>query len=279
MQVETFDLAELPRHLPPALDPAAVVSLAAIRTGVVNPSGSGVAITPNLVVTAGHVVDDYLATVQADAPWGVQGSSALSPAHKHRAWHFGALQRMDESDLAILVSASMNPPFMTLQPATLCLTPPEPGEEVFALGFHSSRMEPQNEPNTYLWHEMPALSRGNVIDVYPQRRDSAMAPFPCFSLGIDIFGGMSGGPVFNSSGQVLGFISSGITGETYAVATLVWPLLAMHFSEPALGYGYAPTLYEAVLRGQVLACGIRRVFPSFDEAGVLTQVALLERPA
>lgn len=275
MKVERFPLEQLPDHLPPGVDPACVLSLSAARPGETHTSGSGVVITPHLVLTARHVVEDYEETIGSQSStWGIQGASALSPAHQNRAWHFDAALKVGQSDQALLVNASTHPPFVTVRPATLALVPPEPGDEVFAIGFHSGTATPAGSPDTYFVNEQIAVSRGIVTDVYHQSRDRVMAPFPCFHADLEVFGSMSGGPVFNASGDVCGVISLGITGSTHTTVASVWPLLVRQLDHPRLQASYASTVYEAVLRCQIAANGLSRIEPSFGPDGVLRGISL-----
>lgn len=58
-------------------------------------------------------------------------------------------------------------------------------------------------------HEWRA-SRGPVIDVFPSRRDSVEGPFPSFHAEVHCPRGMSGGPVFDTNGGVVGVVSRGL---------------------------------------------------------------------
>lgn len=51
---------------------------------------------------------------------------------------------------------------------------------------------------------------GEIQEHLPQGRDK-MLPNPCYHTTINILGGASGGPVFNSKGQVIGINSTGFT--------------------------------------------------------------------
>ena len=136
----------------------------------------------------------------------------------------------------------------------------------------------KRQPETYIWDESPALCRGNVLEVFHLGRDTVMAPYPCFSVQLDAFGGMSGGPVFNVEGKVLGVISSAISDSEYALAALVWPLLSLNLAQEIRELGYPRTVYEAVLHSQILAEGILRVQAEFGPDGLITRVSLLEKP-
>ena len=54
-------------------------------------------------------------------------------------------------------------------------------------------------------------SSGLVTELYLDGRGSHMKG-PCVEVAMNVVGGMSGGPVFNSAGKIVGVISSGFDG-------------------------------------------------------------------
>ncbi|WP_084293138.1 serine protease [Bradyrhizobium sp. WSM3983] len=88
---------------------------------------------------------------------------------------------------------------------------PVRGERVLALGFPDLDAEEGREErpiSQYLYG-----SFGEITDVEPA--DGARGrPWPVIRLAAEWPGGMSGGPVFNESGNVIGVVSSGIAGGT-----------------------------------------------------------------
>jgi S1-C subfamily serine protease len=62
------------------------------------------------------------------------------------------------------------------------------------------------------------LCRGVVEQAFPRRRDISLIKFPCFQFDTIDRPGMSGGPVVNNEGSIIGIVSSGYdTGPSYAV--------------------------------------------------------------
>ena len=63
---------------------------------------------------------------------------------------------------------------------------------------------------------------GTIHQVFLEGRDRIVQPGICFETSLNIPGGGSGGPVFNSKGQVFGVVSSGITEAevTYVVSVV-----------------------------------------------------------
>jgi S1-C subfamily serine protease len=59
--------------------------------------------------------------------------------------------------------------------------------------------------------------RGFVAEIFPRRRDASMVKFPSFQFDATDRPGMSGGPVVNGDGSIIGIVSSGYdTGPSYA---------------------------------------------------------------
>lgn len=72
------------------------------------------------------------------------------------------------------------------------------------LGFSNPKFEiKQPPPNMEVDLSAEARStRGCVSDVYVQARDASFMNFPCFRTTAQFKGGMSGGPIFNSEGEL-----------------------------------------------------------------------------
>ncbi|MEO8000663.1 MAG: trypsin-like peptidase domain-containing protein [Arenimonas sp.] len=60
---------------------------------------------------------------------------------------------------------------------------------------------------------MSRIGFGIVTDLYPDGRDSVMLPFPCFQSDMPIYGGNSGGPVFDEKGRICGINCSSFGGS------------------------------------------------------------------
>lgn len=57
------------------------------------------------------------------------------------------------------------------------------------------------------------INKGEVLEIFPEKRDSVMMPFPCFRTDIPIYGANSGGPVFDRLGRVCGINRTSIEGQ------------------------------------------------------------------
>lgn len=205
----------------------AVVSLAGFFNDEFISIGSGIMIGPGLVLTATHVLDEF--------PRSGSGPVLLSflPDGAARAWlptatvtssgksEFVMHDRKVVSDLTV-VSCSLNSEAyithpLSLAPIELCL--PLPGQRLWAVGFRHGAIESSVAPVT------PLVSSGLVTACYPHGRGERMRS-PCIEVSMEALGGMSGGPVFNEDGRLVGIVSSSFDGgPTYV--TLVWDSLRL----------------------------------------------------
>lgn len=123
------------------------------------------------------------------------------------------------SDAAILVTEM--PPTLPPQPFidTDC---PHAGDTCSALGY--SDMITTIDEDLGWADTNPTVEfnfrvcRGIVEQVFPRRRDKSMVKFPCFQFDTINQPGMSGGPVVNDDGSIIGIVSTGYdTGPSYAI--------------------------------------------------------------
>lgn len=187
------------------------------------PIGSGVMIGPGLLLTATHVLEEIAAT----------GSPPLFLTFlpsRARAWlghssvtgsglsEFDAHRRTN-SDIT-LVSCTLNSDAhmdhqLTLAPLQVAL--PLVGDRLWAFGYRHHDFEAKTSRLT------PLVSSGLVTAVFPDGRGERM-PAACIEVAMDTFGGMSGGPVANDDGYVIGVVSSSFDGGPSYV-TLIWDVM------------------------------------------------------
>lgn len=113
---------------------------------------------------------------------------------------------------------------------TVSLTMPQPGDLVCAVGFPEIRTFKQKSCEVYVPKEGMAVSYAKVIQVVPERGQYEKSPIAIVES--DWPGGMSGGPVFDRSGSVVGVVSRELPGAAHAPSrgtfTLLRPVLE-HF--------------------------------------------------
>jgi Trypsin-like peptidase domain len=200
--------------------------------------GSGVMIAPGLLLTATHVLNDLPTNTMpliftfpsqgAIRVWrGFQTSTLKGPG---LFVPFGDVGRSIHSDLTlmscVLVSdAYAEHPMMFV---VLEMGLPLRGERLWAVGFR------QGDLSVSPTRVAPLLSSGLVTACYPHGRGNRM-PSPCLEVEMPTEGGMSGGPVLNSKGHVVGIVSSSLDtpeslGPTYV--TLAWDAMRMSINVP-----------------------------------------------
>lgn len=185
--------------------------------------GSGVMVGPGLLLTATHVLDEF--------PREGGGPVFLTfLPHAARAWlphdlmTVSGQSDVDESRRKVsdvsLVSCTLNSaehqdfPLM-LVPMQVAL--PLIGERLWAFGYRHQLIDNGTASIS------PIVSSGLVTAAFPHGRGERM-PSPCFEVNMDTLGGMSGGPVVNSDGYLVGIVSSSFEGGPSYI-TLIWDAL------------------------------------------------------
>ncbi len=136
-------------------------------------------------------------------------------------------------DLAILRALPRKPGWIHCLPMRSRQPRPRVGDTVIALGFPQidTFRGPQEEARTIIEEGMFA-AYGRVTVLLPQGRDRS-TPTPVFEVEANWPSGMSGGPVLNSAGEVIGLVSRSLEpepGVEFGVGWATWleamPLLA-----------------------------------------------------
>lgn len=190
--------------------------------------GSGVMVGPGLLLTATHVLDEF--PIDGRGPVFLtflsDGCRAWLP--QDRMTVTGPSQfderRKIKSDIT-LVSCTLNSDAHAGAP--LMLTPmeialPLVGDRLWAMGFRHQGMDGRSALIT------PFVSSGLVTAAFPLGRGERMAS-PCFEVDMDTLGGMSGGPVVNADGRLVGIVSSSLEGGPSHI-TLIWEAIRFRVS-------------------------------------------------
>jgi serine protease Do len=95
---------------------------------------------------------------------------------------------------------------------------PSLGERVLALGFADLDVGEADAPDDRPMKQYLYGAYGEVIDI--EGADGSRGrPWPQIRVAANWPGGMSGGPVFNEAGEVIGLVSAGIGGQGVSTAT------------------------------------------------------------
>jgi hypothetical protein len=229
----------------------ALVAVARLDESGLTVFGSGVMVGPGLLLTATHVLDDFPneGSGLLFVTFLPTGARAWLP---HDVSTISKKSEFDEtrtiaSDIS-LVSCTLNSdahsefPLM-LAPMQIAL--PLVGERLWSFGF---RHQGGNDNAASV---TPFVSSGLVTAAYPTGRGERM-PSSCIEVNMDTVGGMSGGPVVNSDGYLVGIVSSSFAGGPSYI-TLVWDALRLRVEGaiPKLKAHETVSLLAAKSRGLV----------------------------
>lgn len=248
--------------------------------------GSGVMVYPGLFATAAHVVEEWLLRYANIEPrllseeerladhfisdpdltvdFRVVAVQARAPnSSRPRNWYVTKMYKSGHSDIA-LVAGSMVIDEPRLVPAEVKWThiqlhSPGVGSTVFVTGYPRTEVH-QSEFTDTTMQLKPTLLKGTVVEVAERGRGS-LKPFPHFDIDVETQGGMSGGPVLDANGHLIGLLSTGWQGIPLSSAALLWPMFSIPFEGSTDGGQpvRALTLYELARQGYDLGSGLEHL--------------------
>lgn len=201
-----------------------VMPVVAVKDNHIRPVGTCFAISNHgLVLTARHVIDDALELTNGqltdDEQWiGAVYAAKPTPEDETTDLVGGILPATKVHSIPSLDIAAMhlNLPrniktskSLRIPLHGLGVGLPVVGESCFGLGYHSMDWEPANDGvHTHKAMQSYSASRGEIRQIHVPKRDSRTLSFPCFEVSARYDLGMSGGPVINEIGSVIGVICS-----------------------------------------------------------------------
>ena len=187
--------------------------------------GSAVMVGPGVAVTARHVVDEMRAKGFLATAGGQLFAVGFHANGRVELWRADTFTSVDVGDLSVLtLIRSTAPSAQGVSPTNFSLAKmaarmPDVGETMSLIGFRAADL-------AFAGRALMGLalvgSVGQVIDVYPARRDAHGLPNPSAAIGARTVNGMSGGAAFDAEGCLIGVISSGLEAETSFIS-LTWP--------------------------------------------------------
>lgn len=195
--------------------------------------GSAVIVAPGIAIGAKHVFEEHVQQL-------ILGNSSicgfgLGENCRGDFWDVKHAMIDQTHDVAIfsLISRSAVPTTRKFKLATTSTRLPGVGEPVMIAGFkpcEDSFENPDGLPIRYSGNVVGSI--GIVSEHYLNGRDSVMLPWPCFRVEVGSWGAMSGGPVFDTTGSVVGVLCSamGTDENGYSCVSMLHPALGMPFS-------------------------------------------------
>ena len=254
-----------------------------------DPGGTAFLLTPTLLVTAKHVVDEYWKKLdpREEVGAGGHGEFSCTALQEHvggktvryevrKVWS----PRTHWMDLAILALDRPAEFSDGHAPAALSFSaiPPQIGEPVFAFGYHRDKATVGDEVITLA--RARAATFGVVKALHPLGRGGHLS-WPCFEVNARFEGGMSGGPVFNERGEVVGLICTGMAfadpdAEPLSYVTMIWPMFAVEIDHPEPDLQCKYPILELARKGVVAGRGWESISLRRSETGDVVGVAIDE---
>jgi hypothetical protein len=194
--------------------------------------GSGVLVAPGIALCATHVMQSHIEDIMQLRLEGICfgiGSQGV------QGWRIRDVRITQGSDVCIigLQFASEIPPNQTFYKASITTRLPAIGESLTVSGFRPAQnVFHSGVPGEAQLGALLKISMGTVTQQFPLGRDKLLVPWPALEIDCPAWGAMSGGPVFDARGYLVGLISRSWETEdepSPMICSLLWPILASHF--------------------------------------------------
>lgn len=144
---------------------------------------------------------------------GIHGFVDLTPQDPYHSYVSGKMDALIITDclrLTLRIQTAKRADRLIPLPLRCSGAPPKPGDRILAIGYPELGLVHDEPPRTRpLFVERMYGAIGEVTAVHPRGLGSSR-PWPIIELKANWRSGMSGGPLFNEAGEIIGLVSSSI---------------------------------------------------------------------
>jgi hypothetical protein len=196
--------------------------------------GSAIMVAPGVALSASHSLKERLPELRRG---GLSMMCIGLASTGAQAWNVKLVTFVETTDMCILsLEYALDfPSTRTFYQAALTTRVPAIGEKLIMAGFRgaSESFETRYDRTADLWATL-YLSSGVVTQQYLRTRDRVKIPWPTLEVDCPTIGGMSGGPVFDARGFLVGLVTSSFDcgpgiESTPTYSALLWPVFGKQF--------------------------------------------------
>jgi hypothetical protein len=234
-------------------------------SGTVELIGTGFWVTKaGHLITARHVVDENIGCDGIDR--GPIFAVQTLPDRSIVVRNFRKSDKHPKFDLA-LTETVVAPPAVDVptEPIAMSLDELQVGERVFSFAVSSHDQEIADEKvaghTAYVFAGELSngqhlsmtvrfairLSFGRVMEIFEKMRDRVMLPFPCIQTDVPIYGGNSGGPLFDSRGRICAVHCTSFGGNDVAFHVPILGVLHLQMRTQSAGIEDSVSKYRSIL--------------------------------
>ena len=196
--------------------------------------GTAVMVAPGIAIAAAHVIEEHIPSIMSGEVHIIcAGFTPTGP----RYWRVRHMTKADGTDVMVLSLeyASPIPDDGRFVQATMTLRLPKIGELVMIAGFRASTEHVAADPDMHFpmldgvmkYGADVLIGIGEVTQHYLSGR-GVMLPGPGIEVACSTPGGLSGGPAFDATGNLIGTLTSSLDhadGRGPSLVSLLWPAL------------------------------------------------------
>lgn len=210
------------------------------------------------LITARHVIDE---NIHAGADRGYIFAIQTFADRSVAVRNFAKSDLHPLFDLALSeTTVQTGHPDRPTNPVTMSIEEPQVGDEVFSFAILSEEQQFNDEAipgitTAYFAGSIAALelslvtdirfavrlSFGSITEIFREKRDQVIYPYPCLQSNVPIYGGNSGGPLFDVRGRVRAISASSYEGTDISFHIPVYCALALEARTCSLGITEAGT--------------------------------------